>query len=689
MEIICPMPDLDENGDLVAWPTLGPQVVDFIESNLVYGPGSLKGKPYVVRNEFKYFIYRAYEHYPEGHVEKHGSKEYNMSGRRRFRRVILSLPKGSAKCLSPDTILSLETGEEVRADEVKPGQSVQSYLDGGVVYRPVAAVEPQPAVENYLVKTTNGREITISEGHPFLVSGDWKKVESLRVGDDLTSVSGEVVGHDKVLSVDAVGERETIGIEVAGTHVHVTNGLVTHNTELMAILAICELHPDAPIRFNGYDPEAFGGLAPGRSILSPSIPMLAPNLDQVEKLAYGAVREIVALMDDSSMFDSNKERVMVNGESDSMIFPVAANAGALDGGRNTFNCIDESHRLIEDRHIQAFDTMTNNLPKRLADDPWQLTTTTAGDPSQPSVALEEYRMGLEIYEGKVNEPDTFFYHRQTSDENAKFETMEQRLIALEEASGPEAAEFRDLLSVAKDWDKPEKDHTYLERVWCNRWVQSTYSAFDSEKFVALGDPSQKIAPGSRIVLGFDGARNDDSTALIATDIDTGIQNVFGVWERPENVKKWTVPSGEVHAEIHAAMESYDVVYLYCDPPYWQQDIAEWTHTYGNIVVEWPTRNLNNMYYAIRSYSEAITLGEVGHDGNKVLEEHIKNSGKNESNQVDDEGLNKFRLAKRERDGKIDGAVAAVLSWQARLDAIADSEEEEYTDEQSFIPRRVR
>lgn len=686
MEIIVPKPNVLEDGTLDIWPTLGPQVCNFIESRFVYGPGTLKGEPYVVRDDFRYLLYRLYEHYPEGYKETYGTESRDLSGRRRFQKGIISLPKGSAKCLAPDTILTLETGEEVRADEVKPGQSVQSYLDGEVVYRPVAAVEPQPAVENYLVKTTDGREITVSEGHPFLVSGDWKKVENLHAGDSLTSVSEGTVGSDKVLSVDAVGERETIGIEIEDTHVHVTNGLVTHNTELMAIIALLELHPDAPIRFNGYDDEAEGGLAPGRSVMSPFIPLLAPTLEQLKDLAYGAAMEIVKDIDDAALFDPNKERIMINGEGESKIIPVAASAGRLDGQKPTFQGIDESHRMVEDRHIAAVTTIENNLRKRFADDPWQLSTTTAGDPGEPSMALREFQYGMRIAEGKIKDPTTFFYHRATSDENAKFDTMENRIKALKEASGPEASKFRDLFSVAKEWDDENADHSYLERVWCNRWVQSSTSAFDAKKFRELGDESLRIAPGSTIVLGFDGAISDDSTALVATEVETGIQNLVGIWEKPEDAKRWQVPVGEVNAVMEDMFEFYDVLKLYADPPYWQESISKWAGRWEKRVVEWPTRNETHIYYALRAYDEAINMGEVGHDNNQALIDHIAASGKNLLNRYDDEGKQKYRLAKRQRDKKIDAAMAAVLSWQARLDALAEGAQEE---EEKYAPRRIR
>lgn len=554
MEIIAPQPEVKEDGTLDVWPTLGPQVCDFIEERMVFGPGGLKGQPYVVREDLRYIIYRAYEHYPDGYVQRDGSIETDMSGRRRFNKVNVSLPKGSAK------------------------------------------------------------------------------------------------------------------------------------TEIMAIIALVELHPDAPVRFDGYDPDAPGGLAPGRSVVSPFIPLLAPTKEQLTDLAYGVCREVAAMIPDADLFDTTADRILIKGESESKILPVTASASRLDGLKPTFVGLDESHRMYEDRQRQAVDTMENNLPKRRMDDPWQMTTTTAGDPSQPSVAKDQYENGVKMAAGKIKDPDTFFYHRGTSDENAKFDTMENRLIALKEASGEEVSKIRDLRVVAKRWDQVGQDLAYLERVWCNRWVQASASAFNVRKFRNLGDPSLVIPKGSFVSLGFDGAVTQDSTALVMTDIDTGIQQLMGIWERPRDAESWQVPVGEVYDLVEMIFDEYDVWAMYCDPPYWQEAIAKWSEMYEGKIIEWWTKRTDQMYYALRAYNEAIDIGEVGHDGNKDLINHIGNAGKNELNVTDDEGFHKYRLAKIDKDRKFDAAMAAVLSWQARLDAMRKSAPR---TEALQIPRRIR
>lgn len=70
------------------WPTLGPEVCDWIEDNLCHGPGDALGRKITLTDEIRLFIYRCYEVYPRDH---------ERAGRRRFKRVVLSRRKGVGK----------------------------------------------------------------------------------------------------------------------------------------------------------------------------------------------------------------------------------------------------------------------------------------------------------------------------------------------------------------------------------------------------------------------------------------------------------------------------------------------------------------------------------------------------------------------------------------------------------------
>ena len=94
--------------DDVEYPTLGPQVQEFIESHFTFGPGSLQGQPARLSDDQCRVLYRAYEHFPKGH-KLYGM---DMSGRRRFQRVSWSVRKGSAKT----EFMAWVTGAELHPD---------------------------------------------------------------------------------------------------------------------------------------------------------------------------------------------------------------------------------------------------------------------------------------------------------------------------------------------------------------------------------------------------------------------------------------------------------------------------------------------------------------------------------------------------------------------------------------------
>lgn len=898
------------------YPTLGPWVCDFIEERFVYGPGSMQGMPVVLDEDQKEILWYAYEHFPRGHTE-YGE---DRSGRRRFQRVAMSVRKGSAKCLAPNTLLITERGR-VRADELRVGDSVLSHRDGKSLFRRVAAVEEQPVTAMYRVRTSSGREIETSIGHPFLTAGTqwrtgmpkrwkytscdpaagttaWSDVQDLASGDrivvgldwlpeggdvDLGWLLGVLVGDacgdgrfsnsdveisdrvrshfdltelphvqdgqfymrgsrdflrehglfgknayskttppvvlsggrdtalgylaglldtdgstilrqqgkkwtrvvewysvskslmedvqhllagvgingmlrachskykgqdylswrvvvsdhaqvaelaemlpvvrarnvenmrlfsetldtkgkfadaklDKVVSVERISDGVTIGVEIEDTHVHVTNGLVTHNTELLAWVVAAEIHPEAPVRFAGYDATLLGGMKSGRPVTNPYVPMLAYTKDQVSELGYGALQSILETCDDSHLFKiTDKEIVRLNsaGRPDGKAVPLAGTPGALDGARTTMQALDETHRLHLPNHKAAIETMLNNLPKRPLEDPWQFSTTTAGEPGQDSYAEDEYREGMENWEGRKASKGFFFMHRQAND-GAKFDTMENRIKAIREATGPGVLSWgsKQIIGIAEMWDREGADKQYLERVWANRWTQTDAQAFDRDQFAALGDPSLKIPDGAFITLGFDGAVRDDSTAIVATDIRTGVQNILGLWERPADLGNdedgrpldWRVPEQEVMDTFTDAFKRFEVWRLYADPPHWMELIGKLGGLYPDQVVEFWTKNLNQMYYAIKNYQIAVQNGDMAFDGDPDFVRHAGNAGKRMDRGVDEDNQPKFRLAKIEQKRKFDAVVAAILSWEARMDALAAGAEPE---PKQYMPERVR
>lgn len=442
-------------------------------------------------------------------------------------------------------------------------------------------------------------------------------------------------------------------------------------TELAAILAACELHPKAPVRCIGweYDKRGKAWLPQGGPVSDPYIPMVAYTEEQSDELAYGALRVILSegpLRDD---FDIGLERIM-RLSGDGKAVSLSSSPNARDGARTTFAVMDETHWWTLPRLKQAQQTMLNNLPKRKIADPWMLEVTTAPEPGAGSVAEATMEYAEAVRDGTISDSTLFFFHRQAGDEH-DLTTKEGARAAVIEASGP-AAVWRDIDAIVGLWSDPTMDRNFWERVWCNRKVQSTSQAFDVERWKTLARAEPPVAPGDVIVIGFDGSQFNDATGIVATHVLSGYQWVAGLWECKPNQADWQVPADEVDATVRDLFARFDVWIMYADPPYWQSWIAAWSGSLGEKrVVEWWTNNRRLMTRALENFHTAIRDGAIGHDGSQALQRHIGNSRRKDLPQRDEQGKPLWLIQKERPDSphKIDLAMAAILSWEARTDAI--------------------
>lgn len=444
----------------------------------------------------------------------------------------------------------------------------------------------------------------------------------------------------------------------------------TAKTEKAAILAAVEAHPEGPVRCDGFDAH---GLPVGRSVNDPYIPLVAYTQDQTEELAFGALYTILSESAVADDFDIGLERIVVlnqRGKAAGKVVPLAGSPNARDGARTTFQHFDETHRLILENLRKAHRTMLANIPKRPMADPWSLETTTSFTPGEGSVAESTMEYARDIEAGKVKDPKLFFFHRQAGDDH-DLTTHEGRLAAVAEASGP-AAVWSDLDSIADQWNEPDADPAYLERVWLNRARPSSAQAFDVTLWKSLASEAG-IPWRSKVTLGFDGSKFHDTTALVATDLLTGYQELVGFWD-PKACPDDEIPEDEVDQAVIDCFRKWKVLRFYADPPYWETAVDRWAGRYGSRkVVKWWTNRQKPMSFALKAYSHAVQAKELSHDGSPVFAEHIGNAWRYDLTTVDDQGKPLWVIRKERSDSpkKIDAAMAGCLSWEARRDCIAD------------------
>lgn len=556
------------------WPSFGGELCSFIEERGIYGPGSLQGQPYQIDPEFRAFLWKACEVYPQivskafagGGPGLIVHEPHPWAGRRRFKRVGLSVRKGLAK------------------------------------------------------------------------------------------------------------------------------------TEKQALIVYSHIHPEGPGRCDGFDASGNPVAAP---IRAPYVPMLAYSLDQVEELAYGALKYIIENGPDADCFDVTKDRALridEYGRADGGAHPLAQAPDSRDGGRTTLNAFDEPHRLYLPRHLAAHETMAANLPKRPLDDPYSLYVGTAGELGQGSVAENLHAEAEAIRDGKIERADLLYLYR--SDDGGHDLTVKaERIAAISEATGPAGewgpGQFDD---IASQWDRPGADLSYLERVWLNRWIKSAQQFFDAKRWADLhhagGDTSKpergRIPAGALVGIGFDGARFRDSTAIVITDLITGTQELTGIWEKDLDAAEWEVDPDAVEQTLDYIFETYDVWRMYGDPPYWVTEMGRWAGRHKGRVEEWWTNRRKVMAYALRAYSEAQSAGAVGwtaQDPNaEAFARHIAAAAPRKSGLFDDRGEALMILQKLHPDRKFDAAMAGCLSWQVYLDAAKVGANVKRTPQR---PRRIR
>lgn len=300
----------------------------------------------------------------------------------------------------------------------------------------------------------------------------------------------------------------------------------------------------------------------------------------------------------------------------------------------------------------------------------------AWDPTQASVIQREWESGAaDVYRQAVFAPAA------SDDRELDFADPDDRAVVFDavypadhrrENGGHLTIESIDAEATKiLAYDPPQ-----AERYFGNRIVQGQGRAFDITVFIdrAVKKP-RVVEPGALITIGIDGSRLWDHFPVIATEVASGYQWPLGIW-RPGG-PGLEVPMGEVDAVLTSAFETFAVARVYIDPPYMETWAAQWAGRWGErVIVEWHTSRVRQMAYALRSWRTAQMRDEMSHCAAvdkwcQLFTEHVANAVRRDTGYRDDEGF--LWTIEKEREGspkKIDSAIAATLSWEARNDAIA-------------------
>jgi len=453
-----------------------------------------------------------------------------------------------------------------------------------------------------------------------------------------------------------------------------------------------------PCRFDGFaeggevyeDPWGLGfeyeyqpGEPMGRPVQVPYIRIMATEEGQTgnvyDTIHFNFTNEECPLAHVPGL-DTGLTRIFLPGGGE--ITPSTASSAAKDGGKETFVVFDETHLYNLPELRTMYNTVTRNLRKRKKiAGTWYLETTTMFAAGEESVAESTYALAEQIAEGRSRRSRLLYDHRWGECEDLSAEEMLRAAIA--EAFG-EAIEWNDVDSIIDEFYDIRKNPADSRRYFLNVRESAGDALLHHHEWAGCAAADKIVAAGEAITLGFDGSRGrsrgkPDATALIACRVSDGHLFELGVWEAPDGPKQeeWTPPLVEIEAAVADAFRKYKVVAAYMDPAKdWRSYVNTWEARYGRRLkvrvkadhpMEWwmtgGRTHINQV--AIESFLGAVQNGDLTHDGSFRLTQHVLNARRRIRRQ-------KLALGK-EHDyspNKIDACVAAVLAWQARLDAVA-------------------
>ncbi|MGV9271573.1 terminase [Kitasatospora sp. NPDC003701] len=369
---------------------------------------------------------------------------------------------------------------------------------------------------------------------------------------------------------------------------------------------------------------------------------------------------------------------------DGRIEYVTSSGTSREGFRPVFSVMDQTESWSPTNGGRKLaDVIRRNLGKVGGA---SIETPNAFIPGVGSVAERSFEAWKKQQEGRTKlDTGVLFDHREAPPETDPADEA-SLLAGLADAYGDSAdaaggwVNLRRLLG--EYWD-PDTDPQDARRYYLNQVTHATDSWLSQPEWAACAAPETKIQPRDTVVLGFDGSRRrsrgvTDATALVGCRVADGFLFEIRVWEQPDGPagRDWQVPVAEVLAEVDQAFATYNVVGMYADPAKWESHVRGWEAKHGRRLkvkssthhpMEWWMTGGRALLIvrATQALHDAITDGELTHSNASALTRHMLNARRRESRSG-------IQIGKEhpESPRKIDAAVASILAWQCRLDALS-------------------
>lgn len=376
------------------------------------------------------------------------------------------------------------------------------------------------------------------------------------------------------------------------------------------------------------------------------------------------------------------------------IEPKTSSARTIKGNKPVFAVLDQTEEWVASNGgLKLAETMRINAAKIGGS---TVESPNAFTPGEESVAESSAAYWGSINEGKARDDGLYYDHREApadTDLTDRESLISGLRVAYGDSSGhddgcvihnpPCKPGHVDLDVIAATvWD-PDIAPQKARADFLNQITHAADALLSHHEWAGCADAAKVAADRDVITLGFDGSRGrfkgkPDATALIGCRVSDGHLFEIAVWEAADpEWETWEPPIPEIEAAVAEAFRRYQVVAFYADPAKdWRSHVNAWEAKYGSRVKVkvkadhpfewWMTGGRSGLNQrAIEQFEGACRNQDMTHDGSFALTRHVLNARRRVRHA-------KLTIAK-EHDyspNKVDAAVAAVLAWQARLDAVS-------------------
>lgn len=434
---------------------------------------------------------------------------------------------------------------------------------------------------------------------------------------------------------------------------------------LAAALAATEFV--GPCRWGGWDARGMPVAIPHSA---PWVQVAAVSMDQTRN----TMTLLSPMLSDAAIVEYGIDvgKTVIYSRTGGRIEALTSSPRAAEGGRPSLVIKNETqHWLPNNEGLEMSKAIDRNLAKSRDGSARSLAITNAHDPGEGSVAERDWE-AFQAIETGISRATGYLYDSLEAPADTRLADRESLRAGLIVARGDSV--WLDVDRLIEEIYDPSTPASMSRRYYLNQLTASEDAWIAPHEWNACGS-DESTDYDAPVTLGFDGSVRDDSTALVACGLD-GRLELVGCWEKPDGPagEGWQVDRVAVDAAVARTFETRTVVAMYCDPAHWQDYVDRWTSEYGERVtvkasptrpLEWWTNRLRVMADALARFHDAALENRLSHDHDPVLTRHVLNARR----RVSRSGIT---IAKEHPSSprKIDAAMAAVLAYEARADAVA-------------------